>query len=179
MKKSMKLALTGTILVLVLSATAQQQNQQQNQPQQRPQNQQATAKLEAILNKAQIPFTKTPDGTYVAVISVDQNESERFHIDLVYLGNDPNDARYQLVQMYFLLAQLEKGASFPPALLKQVNQWNANLTVGKILVYGNVMVYNSTSWLERTDAEYLALDATLGHYSSQDLRKEIAPYLKQ
>jgi hypothetical protein len=37
----------------------------------------------------------------------------------------------------------------------------------------------SSSWLARTDAETLAQDAVLGHYVSQDLRKEIAPYLKQ
>lgn len=175
MKKTIGLVLAWTLLALALHAAAQNQTE----PQRPQQNPQAAAKLEAILNKAQIPFNKTEGGTYISVISVDQNESERFHIELGYLGNDPNDARYQIVQMYFLLAQIGKGASFPPALLKQMNQWNADLTMGKVIVSGNVMLYTSSAWLARTDAESLALDATLGHYSSQDLRKEIAPYLKQ
>jgi hypothetical protein len=142
------------------------------------QGQSAGAKLEAILNAAQMPFNKMEDGSYVAVISVDQNESERFHISLDPLGNDPNDTRFQIVQMYFLLGQIAKGSSFPPPLIKQINQWNSELTMGKVFAVGNVIVYATSSWLVKTDAESLAVDATLGHYSSQNLRKEIAPYLK-
>jgi len=142
------------------------------------QGQSAGTKLEAILNTAQMPFNKMEDGSYVAVISVDQNESERFHISLSYLGNDPNDALFRIVQMYFLLGQIPKGSSFPPALIKQINQWNSELTMGKVVAVGSVILYTASSWLVRTDAESIAVDATLGHYSSKDLRKEVAPYLK-
>jgi hypothetical protein len=51
--------------------------------------------------------------------------------------------------------------------------------VDRVIAVGNVIMYTSSSWLARTNADTLALDAALGHYASQDLRKEIAPYLKQ
>lgn len=173
MRRTIALTLVYALLVSASAVVAQTRNQQPT-----AQNQSAGTKLEAILNTAQIPFNRTEDGSYVAVISVDQNESDRFHISLSHLGNDPNDARFQIVQLYFLLGQIPKGSSFPPALIKQINQWNSELTMGKVFAVGNVIVYATSSWLIRTDAESLAVDATLGHYSSQDLRKEVAPYLK-
>jgi hypothetical protein len=143
------------------------------------QPQKPSSKLEAMLNAAEMPFNKTGEGRYIAVISVDQNESERFHIQLNYLGNDPNDEHYQIVQMYFLLGQIPKGSTFPTALIKQINEWNSNLTMGRVVAAGTVIMYASSSWLAKTDADTLALDAALGHYASENLRKEVAPYLKQ
>jgi len=174
MRKILALTLVYAVLASVLPATAQKKDQQAP-----PQSQSANTKLEAMLNTAQMPFNKMEDGTYVVVVSVDQNESERFHMTLSYLGNDPNDERYQIVQMYFLLGQIAKGATFPPALIKQMNQWNSQLTMGKVFAVSNVIIYGTSAWLAKSDADSLALDATLGHYSSQDLRKEVAPYLKQ
>lgn len=172
MREALAVLLVFTVVELISSSAAQTKNQSQ-------QPQAAGKKLEALLNTAEIPFSKSEEGSYVAVISIDQNESERFHLSLSSLGNDPNDERYQIIQMYFLLGQIPKGSTFPPALIKQINTWNANLTIGKVVAVGNVIIYTSTSWLATTDADTLSLDATLGHYSSQDLRKEIAPYLKQ
>src|SRR4051794_9960034 len=77
-------------------------------------------------NAAEMPFTKSEEGRYIAVVSVDQNESERFHVGLSYLGNDPNDERHQIIRMYFLLGQIPKDASFSTALIKRINEWNAN-----------------------------------------------------
>lgn len=173
MRRALALTLVYALLVSASAVKAETRNQQPA-----AQSQSAGTKLEAILNAAQMPFNKMEDGSYVAVISVDQNESERFHISLNHLGNDPNDAQLQIVQMYFLLGQIPKGSSFPPALIKQINQWNSELTMGKVFAVGNVIVYATSSWLLKTDAESLSVDATLGHYSSQDLRREVAPYLK-
>ena len=170
MRKMTAVALVYAALASILPAAAQQ-NQQQPQ--------QAGKKLEALLNAAELPFNKSEEGIYIAVISIDQTESERFRVGLSNLGNDPNNEKLQIIQMYFMLGQIPKGASFPPALIKQMNQWNANLTMGKVVAIGNLVWYASASWLSHTDAETLAIDATLGHYVSQDLRKEIAPYLKQ
>jgi|SRR5579864_703879 len=170
MTKMMATVLAWLVLSSLLSPSAQTQSQHQSQA--------ASQKLEAMLNTAEIPFNKTEDGSYVAVVSVSQNESERFHIQLNYLGDDPNNTRYQVIQMYFLLGQIPKGTSFPPALIKQINQWNADLTMGRVVAVGNVIMYTSSAWLAKTDAETLTLDAALGHFASQDLRKEIAPYLK-
>src|SRR6266481_3330344 len=170
MRKLMATLLTCTVLTALLPAWAQKGPQQ---------SQQAGKKLEMMLNTAEMPFTKSEEGSYIAVVSVSQTESEKFHIELNHLGEDPNNERYQVVQMYFLLGQVPKGASFPPALIKQINQWNSNLTMGRVIAYENVILYTSTSWLAKTDADVLGLDAALGHYASQDLRKEIAPYLKQ
>jgi hypothetical protein len=170
-----KLILVGLVCI-VLGAASVAMAQQQGQAQQTPQ---AGKKLEALFNAAEMPFTKSEEGNYIAVISVDQNESERFHVGLNSLGNDPNDEKYQIIRMYFLIGQIPKGASFSPALIKQINQWNANLTMGRVIAVGSVIMYTSSSWLARTDADTLALDAALGHYASQDLRKEVAPYLKQ
>jgi hypothetical protein len=50
--------------------------------------------------------------------------------------------------------------------------------MGKVVVISSAILYTSSSWLSRTDAEGLVQDAVVGHYSSKDLRKEIAPYLK-
>jgi hypothetical protein len=114
----------------------------------------------------------------VAVITVEEGESDRFHVYLSTIGNDPNDEKLQVVQLYFLLGTLPKDAPVPIALTKQIAEWNANLTVGKVVVIGSAILYTSSSWLSRTDADGLAQDAVLGHYLSKSLRKEVAPYLK-
>jgi hypothetical protein len=148
---------------------------QKNKTEEKP----SGAKLEAILKAVELPFTKSEEDAYVAVITVEENESERFHLFLSYLGDDPKDERYQLVQMYFLLGQLPKGITVPAALAKQITVWNGNLTIGKVVIDDNVVLYTSTEWMSRVDADTLVLDATIGHYASKDLRKEVAAYVKQ
>jgi hypothetical protein len=60
-----------------------------------------------------------------------------------------------------------------------MGKWNANLTLGKVVIIGEAILYTSSSWLAHTDAQLLATDAVMGHLTSKDLRKEVAPYLKQ
>ena len=135
-------------------------------------------KIEALFKTAEIPFTSSEEGSYVAVITVEEGESDRFRVYLSAIGNDPNDEKFQVVQLYFLLGLLPKDTPVPIALTKQIAEWNANLTVGKVVVISSAILYTSSSWLSHTDADALAQDAVLGHYLSKDLRKEIAPYLK-
>jgi hypothetical protein len=142
------------------------------------QPQASSKKIEALFKTAEIPFTSSEEGTYVAVITVEEGESDRFHVYVTAIGNDPNNEKLQVVQLYFLLGQLPKGTPVPVALTKQIAEWNANLTLGKVVVIETAILYTSSSWLSRTDADGLAQDAVLGHYLSKDLRKEIAPYLK-
>src|SRR5277367_4611312 len=91
-------------------------------------------KIEALFKTAQIPFTSSEEGSYVAVITVEEGESDRFHVYLSTIGNDPNDEKLQVVQLYFLLGLLPKDTQTPIALTKQIAEWNANLTVGKVVV---------------------------------------------
>jgi hypothetical protein len=144
-----------------------------------PQTQTRGAKLEALFTAAQMPFVKTEEGSYVAVITVDEGESDRFHVYQTAIGNDPNDEQLQVVHLYFLLGQLPKDAPVPIALIKQIVEWNAGLTMGKVVILDNTIVYTSSSWLSKTDADSLSLDALVGHYASKKLRKDIEPYLKQ
>ncbi len=139
----------------------------------------SSKKIEALFKAAEIPFTSSEEGSYVAVITVEEGESDRFHVYLSSLGNDPNNEKLQIVQLYFLLGVLPKNTPVPTALAKQIGEWNANLTMGKVVVLSNAILYTSSEWLYRTDADTLAQDAVLGHYVSKDLRKEVAPYLKQ
>ena len=138
----------------------------------------ASKKIEALFKAAEIPYTSSEEGSYVAVITVEEGESDRFHVCLSTLGNDPNNDKLQIVQLYFLLGALPKDTPVPVALTKQIAEWNANLTMGKIVVISNAILYTNSEWLSRTDADSLAQDAVLGHYVSKDLRKEVAPYLK-
>lgn len=142
------------------------------------QPQASSKKIEALFKAAEIPFTSSEEGSYVAVITVEEGESDRFHVYVTAIGSDPNNEKLQVVQLYFLLGQLPKGTPVPVALTKQIAEWNSNLTLGKVVVIGSAILYTSSSWLSRTDADGLAQDAVLGHYLSKDLRKEIAPYLK-
>jgi len=173
MRKLAIVALVCAILWPVLPAAAQQQAAQP-QPSQSP-----GKKLEALFAAAEIPFTKRDEGRYIAVITVEEGESDRFQVILTALGDNPNNEKLQITQMYFLLGQLPKGAQAPAALIKQVAEWNANLTLGKVVIIGDSILYTSSSWLSRIDADTLALDAIVGHYASKDLRKNVEPYLKQ
>jgi len=139
----------------------------------------SSKKIEALFKAAEIPFTSSEEGSYVAVITVEEGQSDRFHVYSSSLGSDPNNEKLQIVQLYFLLGVLPKGSPVPIALTKQIAEWNANLTMGKIVVISNAVLYTSSEWLSRTDADTLAQDAVLAHYVSKDLRKEVAPYLKQ
>jgi hypothetical protein len=139
----------------------------------------AGQRREKLLNEAELPFTKREENSYVTVITVDENESERFEVFLTSLSDDPNNERLQVIQMYFVVGRLTKGAAPPPALVKEMGKWHAILTLGKIVIIGEAILYTSSSWLAHTDAQLLATDAVMGHLTSKDLRKEVAPYLKQ
>jgi len=175
MRRVAAMAFMFAVLGSSLPSGAQQSQGAEKQSQAQP----SGKKLEALFTAAEMPFTKTEDGRYIAVITVENNESERFYVYLSALGDDVNNEKLQIITMDFLLGQLPKGTNPSTALIKQIAQWNANLTFGKVVVYGNAIVYTNSTWLARSDADTLALDAALGHYASQDLRKEVAPYLKQ
>ncbi|HWZ43226.1 MAG TPA: hypothetical protein VNW97_07100 [Candidatus Saccharimonadales bacterium] len=138
-----------------------------------------SAKLEELLNAAEIPFNRAEEGHYAAVFSTGQNESEKFHIYLEHLGDDPNQERLQFYRMYFLLGQMPNGVAVPSALIKQINAWNTNLSMGKVIAVEGSIMYVCTAWLFQADASSLVQDAAVGHYASDDLRKSVAPYLKQ
>src|ERR1700739_2368462 len=70
-------------------------------------------KIETLFKAAEIPFTSSEEGSYVAVITVEEGESDRFHVYLSSLGNDPNNEKLQIVQLYFLLGALPKASPVP------------------------------------------------------------------
>jgi hypothetical protein len=77
----------------------------QNNPQPK---QTAGQRLEKLLNEAELPFTKREENSYVTVITMEENESERFEVFLTSLGDDPNNERLQVIQMYFVVGRLAK-----------------------------------------------------------------------
>jgi len=170
MRKLLTAVLAFTLLALPGSTATQQGGQ-------RPTSE-AGRKLEAMLYVLQVPFQRSGENGYVAVISVGQNESERFFIQLGAVGGDPNNERLQIIQMYFLLGQIPQGAAFPPQLIKKINQWNSSLPMGRVIAADNTITYSNSAWLSKTDADTLGLDATFGHYASRDLRREVELYLK-
>lgn len=135
-------------------------------------------KLESLFADAEIPFTKTKSGLYVAVITV-RDESDRFSASVDTLGNDPNDSAFQLVTIYFPLGELPKGEQMSSALAKQIIQWNTNLSVGKIVLLDSDFYFTSTLWLDHADANALAREVIIAHVDAKGLRKELAPYLNQ
>lgn len=157
--------MTAAILFAMLAATL-------------PASAQASKTIEALFTAAEFPFTKVEEGKYYAVVTVEQ-ESERFELIQDTLGNDPKEAKLQFIMLYFNLGALPKGAQLSAPLAKQITVWNTNLTMGKVVVYDNTLWYTSFLWLDRTDAETLAKEAVIGHFNSVNLRKELAPYLKQ
>lgn len=173
---------TTALIVAVLGATLPPLHAQQPQgAQKQSQTQSSSAKkLEAIFTAAEIPFSKPENGSYyVAVITVEDNVSERFYCSLNSLSDDPNDEKGQVLTMDFILGYLPKGATPSNALIKQIAQWNSRLTFGKVIIINEAVVYSNSFWLSRVTADTLAWDAATFHYVSQDLHKEVAPYLKQ
>ena len=135
--------------------------------------------LETIFKADQLPFVKIADSHYAAVITTDSGESDRFHVFLSNVGNDPNDETLQVMQVVFYLGELPKETSAPVALIKQMNDWNGSLSRGSVFIVGQSIVYQSSDWLFRSDAASFAIEAIVGHYSALRLRKQIEPYLKQ
>ncbi len=133
--------------------------------------------LEALFTTAEMPFTKLEDGRYFAVVTVDQ-ESERFQVIQGSMGNDPKEVSLQFVRLYFKLGDLPQGGQLSAPLAKQMNTWNSNLSTGKVVVIEKTVWYTSFLWLDRTDAQALEREAVIGHLDCNDLRKELAPYLK-
>jgi hypothetical protein len=167
MKKSLVLGLLTFGVLLVGTALPQQTNTG------------ASAELETIFQAAEMPFVKLGADHYKAVISVDTNESDSFQVFLQTIGNDPNDADLQIMQMVFFLGELPKGSAPPNALVKQINDWNSNLSRGSVFILEGVILYQSSAWLSKSDATTLTNDALVGHFTSQKLRKEVELYLKQ
>jgi hypothetical protein len=139
----------------------------------------AGAKLETIFKGAEMPFVKLGDDHYKAVLSIDDNESDRFQVFLQTIGNNPNDDALQVMQMVFFLGALPQGTTTPTALIKQINEWNGTLSRGSVFVLDSAVVYQSSAWLSKSDPATLVNDALVGHFTSQKLRKEIEPYIKQ
>lgn len=139
----------------------------------------AGAKLEAIFKSAEIPYVKLKDDRYKAVVSISDSESDQFQVYLQTIGNNPNDEQLQVMQMVFFLGAIPEGRTAPTPLLKQINEWNADLTRGSVFIAGSVILYQSSAWLSKTDQNTLINDALVGHFTSQELRKKIEPYLKQ
>jgi hypothetical protein len=139
----------------------------------------AGAKLEAIFKGAEMPFVKLGDDHYKAVVSIYDNESDRFQVFLQTIGNNPNDDALQVMQMVFFLGTLPKETTTPTALIRQINEWNGSLSRGSVFVLDSAVVYQSSAWLSKSDPSTLINDALVGHFTSQKLRKEIEPYLKQ
>ena len=176
MRRIAAMALMMAVLGSAVPSGAQESQGAQKQSQAQP----STKKLEALFTAAEIPFTKSENGRYyVAVITVEDNVSERFYCSLSSLSDDPNDEKGQVLTMDFILGYLPKGTTPSTALIKQIAQWNSHLTFGKVIIIGEAVVYNNSSWFSRVTADTLAWDAATFHYVSQDLHKEVAPYLKQ
>ncbi len=135
--------------------------------------------LESLFKADQLPFVKIADAHYAAVITADNGESDRFQVFLSNVGNDATDETLQVMQIVFYLGEIPKGASAPVALIKQMNEWNGNLSRGSVFIVGQSVIYQSSGWLSKSDAASLAIDALIGHYSAVKLRKEVEPYLKQ
>jgi hypothetical protein len=167
-KKTAVGVLVAALLGMILPAAAQNKGATS-----------AEKKLESLLQAAEIPFTKAGDTRYVAVVTVDQ-DSERFQLTIQPLGDDDsaNEELY-LVQMYFALGALPEGEQLSAALARQMVTWNSNLTVCKVIRIDNVFFLTATAWLMKTDSDTLALDAVLAHMTAKNLRKELAPYLKE
>lgn len=139
----------------------------------------ADAKLEAIFKGAEMPFVKLGNDHFKAVVTIDDNESDRFQVFLQTIGSNPNDDALQVMQMVFFLGALPKGTTTPTALIKQINEWNGTLSRGSVFVLDSAVVYQSSGWLSKSDPSTLVNDALVGHFTSQKLRKEIEPYIKQ
>ena len=139
----------------------------------------AGEKLEAVFKGAEMPFVKLGDDHYKAVLTINENESDSFQVFLQTIGNNPNDDTLQVIQMIFFLGALPKGTTPPTALIKQINEWNGSLSRGSIFVLDSVVLYQSSAWLSKSDPTTLINDALVGHFTSQKLRKDVEPYIKQ
>ena len=142
-------------------------------------NPKSEARLESLFKANEMPFVKIADSHYAAVITTDNGDSDRFHVFLSTIGNDPNDDNMQVVQIVFYLGQIPKGSSAPIALIKQINEWNSSLSRGSVYIIGQSVAYQSSGWLFKSDPTSLEIDALVGHFSAVSLRKEVEPYLKQ
>jgi hypothetical protein len=158
---------------IMAAATAQTSS-----PASKPTADAPSKKLEALFTDAEIPFTKTKGGYYVAVVTVG-DESDRFTASVDTLGNDPNNPVLQLGTIIFSIGELPKGVQIPTQLAKQIIQWNSDLSVGKIIQIDDDFYYVSTLWLDHTDGNALSREAIIGHLNAKNLRKELLPYLKQ
>ena len=98
-----------------------------------------------------MPFVKIADSHYAAVVTTNDGVSDRFHVFLSTIGNDPNDEDMQVVQIVFYLGEIPTGASAPIALIKQINEWNGSLSRGSVFIIGQSVVYQSSGWLFKTD----------------------------
>jgi hypothetical protein len=165
--KSFQVFLALSLAVLSCAAIGQQPNPK------------SEARLESLFKAGQMPFVKIGDSHYAAVVTTDDGVSDRFHVFLSTIGNDPNDEALQVIQIVFYLGEIPKGSSAPVALVKQMNEWNGSLSRGSVFVVGQSVIYQCSGWLAKTDASSLEIDALIGHFSAVSLRKEVEPYLKQ
>jgi hypothetical protein len=62
-------------------------------------NPKSEARLESLFKAGQMPFVKIGDSHYAAVVTTDDGVSDRFHVFLSTIGNDPNDEALQVIQM--------------------------------------------------------------------------------
>src|SRR5947199_5645730 len=100
MRRAAAMALMVAMLGSAVPSGGQAGNQKQSQ------GQPVDKKLEALLTAAEMPFTRMEEGRYIAVITVEDDESEKFYVSIGSLGDDPNDEKGQVITTDFLLGRL-------------------------------------------------------------------------
>lgn len=137
----------------------------------------AQSKIEKLLSEAGIPSAKLQDGVYKAAYTV-QNKTETIIVRELQLGEQPNDS-LKLIQLLVPLFSFEKGTKIPAPAASKINELNSDLTVGKIVVWPDGVLYASTLYYVTANADTLDTDMVLATLNAGAARDAIKPFFQE
>ncbi len=139
---------------------------------------QAAGRVEVLLNEVGVPSADVGDGVRKAVIEL-EGKSETALVRTQQLGNDPANDKLKVIQIIFVITRIAEDAKPSAAALAKINEYNVNLTIGKVAVWPGAVVYTHDLWYSTADAETFGTSLVVGALNAASLREALAPFFSE
>ncbi len=137
----------------------------------------AQSKIEKLLGEMGVPMAKVQDGLWKASYTF-QGDTETVLLREIQLGDKPNDS-LKLIQLIDPLVGLGEGAKVPAPALNKAMELSGDLTVGKVVVWPDGILYISEMWYTTANSDTLENELILATLNGKKARGILQPFFKE
>jgi hypothetical protein len=131
--------------------------------------------MDALLNELRIPFNTSGSGFYTATVDFGENPFKvAFKVNEIAALN--NGDMLTAVVMYIPLFNLAEGARPSAALVNKMLEIGGNLSMGRVGMVGNTIMFQSTFWLNEASTTSLMLQLEIGMMLAPAIGEQLRPF---